>query len=186
MKWFATPALPLMVFYAIALVASFILVVQVVLMLFGLGDDLDGDMEDLGDPDGFHILSLRSLTGFFGGFGWMGALVMGSGGSLIVAIVSGGTVGVVLMFSVAYFMTLLYSFRESGNIDFKDAIGQIGTVYISVPPHQSGIGKVRVMFDGRLNVVQACTESGETLVGGKKVRIVSQLDPPYADGGTPG
>ena len=64
LEWFATLGLPLFIFYGIAIVASLILIVQVGLMIFGLGDDLDADMDDVGDPGGLHILSLRSLTGF--------------------------------------------------------------------------------------------------------------------------
>ena len=176
LEWFATLGLPLFIFYGIAIVASLILIVQVGLMIFGLGDDLDADMDDVGDPGGLHILSLRSLTGFFGGFGWTGAILLGKGSSLVIAIVAGAGVGGVLMLSVAYLMSLLYSLRESGNIDYKDAIGQIGTVYLTIPPDQSGPGKIRVMIDGRLKVVLAYTKSNEQMSGERKVRVVAQLD----------
>ncbi len=176
LEWFATLGLPLFIFYGIAIVASLILIVQVGLMIFGLGDDLDADMDDVGDPGGLHILSLRSLTGFFGGFGWTGAILLGKGSSLVIAIVAGAGVGGVLMLSVAYLMSLLYSLRESGNIDYKDAIGQIGTVYLTIPPDQSGPGKIRVMIDGRLKVVLAYTKSNEQMSSERKVRVVAQLD----------
>ncbi len=176
LEWFATLGLPLFIFYGIAIVASLILIVQVGLMIFGLGDDLDADMDDVGDPGGLHILSLRSLTGFFGGFGWTGAILLGKGSSLVIAIVAGAGVGGVLMLSVAYLMSLLYSLRESGNIDYKDAIGQIGTVYLTIPPDQSGPGKIRVMIDGRLKVVLAYTKFNEQMSSERKVRVVAQLD----------
>ena len=176
LEWFSTLGLPLFIFYGIAIVASLILIVQVGLMIFGLGDDLDADMDDVGDPGGLHILSLRSLTGFFGGFGWTGAILLGKGSSLVIAIVAGAGVGGVLMLSVAYLMSLLYSLRESGNIDYKDAIGQIGTVYLTIPPDQSGPGKIRVMIDGRLKVVLAYTKSNEQMSSERKVRVVAQLD----------
>ena len=54
-------------------------------------------------------------------------------------------------------MKLLYSLKESGNIDFQNAIDQIGTVYLTVPPNESGPGKVRVMVQGRLKIVTAYT-----------------------------
>ena len=176
LEWFTTLGLPLLIFYGIAIVASLILIVQVGLMIFGLGDDLDADMDDFGDPGGLHILSLRSLTGFFGGFGWTGAILLGKGSSFLIAIVAGAGVGGVLMLSVAYLMSLLYSLRESGNINYKDAIGQIGTVYLTIPPDQSGPGKIRVMIDGRLKVVLAYTKSNERMSSERKVRVVAQLD----------
>ena len=94
----------------------------------------------------------------------------------MIAIVAGAGVGGVLMLSVAYLMSLLYSLRESGNIDYKDAIGQIGTVYLTIPPDQSGPGKIRVMIDGRLKVVLAYTKSNEQMSSERKVRAVAQLD----------
>ncbi len=131
---------PLLIFYSMAILASIVLVIQIVLMLFGFDGDGDVGLEDLGESEGLGFLSVRSVTGFFGGFGWMGVIMLENGSALPVAIAAGVGVGGVLMLSGAYLMKMLYSLRESGTIDFENAIGQVGTVYLPVPANESGPG----------------------------------------------
>jgi hypothetical protein len=76
-----------------------------------------------------------------------------------------------------HLMKLLYSLKESGNIDFQNAIDQIGTVYLTVPPNESGPGKVRVMVQGRLKIVTAYTKSGKKIASQRKVKVTELLDP---------
>ena len=99
---FSAFGLPLLVFYSMAILASIILVIQVVAMLFGFDGDSDFRMDDLGEADGLGFISVRSLTGFFGGFGWMGVIMLEGGFALPVATAAGVGVGGVLMLSVAY------------------------------------------------------------------------------------
>ena len=56
----------LMMFWVIALVAWLILLIQLVITVLGLGDRLDLDHS----TGGLRIISLRSITDFFRGFGW--------------------------------------------------------------------------------------------------------------------
>ena len=176
LDWYTNLTLELMIFYAIALIASFILVIQFLMTIIGVGDDLDFDIDELDHTDGLSILSLRSLTGFFGGFGWTGVVALEYGLSMPVATVLGAVVGGILMFSVAYLMRLFYSLQESGTILYENAIGQVGTVYLPVPPNQSAPGKVRVMIQGRLKVIPAYTKLGERIPSQRKVKILELLD----------
>ena len=164
---------PLVIFYSIAILASFFLVVQIILMAFGVGD---GDV-DLDVGDGLDFFSVRSLTGFFGGFGWAGVIMLENGSSLIAATGVGVVAGSVLMLSVAYLMKVLYSLKESGTIDLNNAVGQTGTVYLTIPHSESGAGKVRVMVQGRLKIVAACTTSREPIPTERKVTVQGLLDP---------
>ncbi|MDA2926451.1 hypothetical protein MYX78_04335 [Acidobacteria bacterium AH-259-G07] len=173
LEWYANLTFTLMIFYSIAIVASLILMIQVLLMLIGVGDDLDVDLDH---TNGLGILSLRSVTGFFGGFGWTGVIALENGSSPFVATASGAIVGGVLMLSVAYLMRMLYSLRESGTIDYQHAIGQVGTVYLPIPPNQSGPGKIRVMIQGRLKVVTAYTKFAQKIASQKKVKVLELLD----------
>jgi len=174
LEWYTNLTAELMIFYATALTASFILVIQFLMTMIGLGDDLDFDIDT--DTDGLSILSLRSLTGFFGGFGWTGVIALENGLSIPVATLLGAVVGGILMVSVAYLMRLFYSLRESGTIDYENAIGQVGTVYLPVPPNQSAPGRIRVMIQGRLKVIPAYTKLGERIPSQRKVKILELLD----------
>lgn len=162
---------PLPLFYGIALVASLVLVVQVVLTFFGF-DDFDADGADFGSG----IVTLRSLTGFFGGFGWTGVLMLESGFSTGVSTLAGVVVGIVLMLSFAYLMKLLYSLRESGNVELEAAIGKTGTVYVSIPPGGASVGQIQIMVQGRLQVVPASTNSAERIPSGGHVRVLDLID----------
>ena len=160
------------VFWGIALVSSLVLLVQVAMTLFGL-DDLGVD--DL-DTDGLGLLSFRSVTGFFGGLGWIGLLALRGGWSVPLATLVGSAAGGILMLSVAMLMRFLYSLRESGTLDYKNAIGQIATVYISVPARQQGTGQVRVQVQGRLTVVAAQTRAAESISSQRRVKVVDLVD----------
>ncbi len=125
-EWLENLTLDLMVFYAIAFVASMALIIQVAMMVLGVGDDMDIDADagigDTSHPTGLHIFSLRSMTGFFGGFGWTGVLARENGLSVLAASGLGAVAGAILMLSVAYLMKVLYSLWETGTIDYQNAV----------------------------------------------------------------
>ena len=67
--------------------------------------------------------------------------------------------------------------KDSGTLNYANAVGQVGTVYLPVPPGRSGIGKIQVMIQGRLKVVQAQTGLEQRLDNLTKVRVVEQIGP---------
>jgi hypothetical protein len=162
----------LLIFYVIAIAASLVLVVQIALAMLGF-DDVDTDL-DVGDGMGF--LSLRALVAFFGGLGWTGVILLDNGASLFAATAAGIGVGIVLMLVMAMIIRLIYSFQETGTIDLKNALGEVGTVYITVPPEQSGTGRVRVMVQGRLTIVAALTAASKPIPSERKVRVRDLVD----------
>ncbi len=180
-EWLEKLTVDLMVFYAIAVVASMTLIIQVAMMILGVGDDMDIDADagigDTSHPTGLHIFSLRSMTGFFGGFGWAGVIARESGFSVLAASGFGAVAGAVLMLSVAYLMKLLYSLWESGTIDYRNAVGELGTVYLAIPPGLSGAGQIRLMIQGRLKVIPAYTKWSHRIPIERKVKVVELLDP---------
>lgn len=162
---------PLPIFYLIAGIASFVLFVQLVMAAFGF-DDFDADDVDFGS----NLITIRSMTGFFGGFGWTGVVMIENGFSVGISTIAGVAVGLVLMLSLAYLMRLLYSLRESGNVDLETAIGSTGTVYVSIPAGGSSAGQIQVMVQGRLQVIPATTRTGNRIASGSQVRIVELID----------
>lgn len=175
------PGIPdsaLAVYWAIALIASAILVLQILAMVLGFGDldSSDFDELDLEGADGSGYISFRSLTGFFGGFGWTGVILLEGGASFLVATGAGLVVGAALMFAVASFMRFIYSLRESGTINYANAIGQVGTVYLPIPPLESGPGQVQVLVQGRMKIVAAYAKAPETIPSASKVRVLALVD----------
>lgn len=170
--WWGTLGTSLRVFYGIALAASVLLVLQLVALLFGL--DHDGDV---GDHDsGLGLLSVRSLTAFFTGFGWGGVVAIkqgfGLGAAIVVALATGGA----LMAAVVAMMRGFASLRHSGTLDYANAIGNVGSVYQAVPGAMAGPGQIEVMVQGRTSFVQAFTRSPERLPPRARVRVTEALD----------
>ena len=85
-------------------------------------------------------------------------------------------VGVLFTLVVFYLMRFLYSLQHSGTLDYQNAVGEIGTVYLPIPAAMGGNGKVQVTVQGRLRVVTALTRSQARLENQARVRIVDVLD----------
>ncbi|MCP4545644.1 MAG: hypothetical protein GY835_04145 [bacterium] len=178
MEWWVELTLELQIFYGIGILATTILIIQLILSLFGLGDDLDadGDLDvdgdvSLDDADGLHVLSVKTIIAFMAGFGWTGALTLNAGLALLLAIPIAVAVGAILMWLVFLLMKALYGLRHSGSLNYRNAIGEIGSVYIRIPGNGGGEGQVEVMIQGRLRVIQACTENPDEIPSGHKVRV---------------
>ncbi len=177
--WWSSLGAALRVFYGIALVTSAALVLQLVLTLFGLDGEGDVDLDTDLDVDGHGgggILSVRTVTAFFVGFGWTGVAALESGMSLLPAIVLATLVGSAFMAGVFFMMRALYGMRYSGTLDYRNAVGTVGSVYLKIPGRMAGPGQVEVMVQGRLRVAQAFTHAEGELANQARVRVVDVMD----------
>jgi hypothetical protein len=179
--WWDALRLDLQIFYALGILATIVLFFQFVMMFFGLGDhDIAshdvGSHDGHGHSDGVGVISIRSVTAFFFGFGWSGALAIRQGFSTFASVLIAFAVGFVFMMIVYSLMRFIYGLRASGTVDYKNAIGQVGDVYVSIPSKESGSGQVQIMVQGRMRFVPAYTKSERDLTGGSKIRVVSLID----------
>ena len=171
--WWSALDISLQIFYVIGIAAGIFLILQVMLAMVGGDHGADG----VGDhPDGLGILSHRTITGFFFGFGWTGVLCLRNGLSVPAAIVCAASVGAAFLFGIYFLMRVLYSLRSSGTLDYKNAVGQTATVYVTVPAGMAGSGQVEVMIQGRLAVVAAMTRRAEPIPPGTKVSVSGLID----------
>jgi len=173
--WWNSLGAALQFYYAVAFAASTLLMLQLLLTMVGF--DGDGDMDfDTEVHDFGGYLSLRSVTAFFAGFGWGGVVAIRGGLSVVgatgVALATGG----LLMASVVALMRGLYAMRASGTLDYSNAIGQVGNVYLPIPPNMEGPGQVEVLVQGRLAVVQAFSRADHRLPNRARVRVTETLD----------
>ena len=169
--WWAALNEPLRWFYAIAISTSALLVLQLVLLIFGF----DGDADDL-DAGDVHVLSVRTVTAFFAGFGWTGVAALESGASLPLALLLSATVGALFMGGVLLLMKALYSMRHSGTLNYRNAVGLVGSVYIRIPPAMSDSGQIELRLQGRLAIAQAVTRATTEIPSRARVRVVELLD----------
>lgn len=177
--WWNSLGTALQVYYGIAIVATFLLFLQLLLTLLGFdgdGDfdvDLDADVHDAG----VSVLSVRSVSAFFAGFGWGGVVAVREGLSLFGSTVAATLAGGVLMAMVVGLMRGLYAMRGSGTLNYRNAVGVVGDVYLPIPPNMEGPGQVEVLVQGRLAVVQAFTRADRRLPNRTRVRVIDTLDP---------
>jgi len=166
-------------FVGIGTVSSAVLTLQMVLAMFG-GDmdglDADIDIPDAGEGGASGILSIRTIGAFFTGFGWSGAAMLQAGHGTGAATFVGIVVGSIFMALIFYLMTYLHSLRQEGTIDYANAVGKIGSVYLPIPPHRKGIGQVEVLVQGRLKIVQAITDNDKKIGNRVAVRVTELVD----------
>lgn len=194
LEWFNSLGLMGQIFLCIALPASVILVIQIILSLVGLGQDGDADTDapddngidgvfgedapddapdvSAGDTADLQIFSLRSVIAFLVTFGWMGVSLCKTG--LHPAIVAGiaFACGVVVMFLVAIMMRAIWRLQSDGTADIRDALGTTASVYLTVPAGRTGKGKVNVMLAGSLCEREAVTDDAEPIPFGTEVTVV--------------
>lgn len=181
MEWFQALPTDLQIYWGLALVGSLVLGIQTVLMMFGMSDDLhvgDVDTSPAGaHPAGLSLLSVRSVAAFFSGFGWTGIALAKAGLPAAAVVVGAFAVGGGLMVIIVWLMRTLTRLDSSGTLDYRNAVGQVGTVYLGIPANLGGNGQVEVMVQGRLMVVQACTRHLDAIPNRAKVKIADLLDP---------
>lgn len=178
------------VYTVFAVAGVCVLLAQVAMTLFGLdshhdaivdvGDDVAmGD--ELADPHGmsswfFGVLTFRSMTAFVAFFGLGGRVALAFDAPGYIAFVSASTLGLIAMLSVALLMRSLYDLHSEGNVHIQHTIGTIGTVYLTVPGHRAGVGKVTVSVQDRTMEYHAVTGS-DTIKTGSRVKVVGISDP---------
>ena len=165
----------LQVFYLIGIVSGAFLMLQFLLMAIGVGLDFDFDLEGSDADVGF--LSLRSLTAFFFAFGWTGVLMKEGDNSTTLSVVVSTVVGLAVFFMVALIWRRFARMTESGSIDYRSAVGVNGTVYIPVGANRATPGKVEVMVQGRMRVIDAYTTAPTELPAKTRVKVTDVVDP---------
>lgn len=167
------------IFALIGIAASVVLVIQTVMLLFGFGNDGDGDVDDvdgndIGDAgDGLVIFSIKGIVAMLSVLGWTGVIFLGTGMNHALAIVLALLCGFATLVGMAFIMRAVSKLQSSGNIDVGNAIGKVGQVYIPIKPSGSAPGKVNVTVQGALTEFSAITMSNETLPTGSYVRVVA-------------
>ncbi len=160
------------VFALIAIPSTLVLVIQTVLLLFGIGDDIDGDFDIPGD-DGFVLFSLRGIMAMAAVGGWSGLLLYETGIPLALSCLLALVFGFLALVVIAWLMKISMKLQSSGNLDLGYAIGKVGTVYIPIPAEMKGSGKVNITLQDRLVELSAVTAADRKLTTGENVRVVA-------------
>jgi hypothetical protein len=175
--WWTSLLIEKQIFYAIGIVSISILLIQMLLILVGI-DSHHGDADLSGHGDhssGLGLLTVRTVTAFFVGFGWAGAIILNHGHSLFAAIAGGTGTGLAFLFMTAFLIRNLLRLQSSGNLDYRNAIGTVGTVYTTIPAAETGGGQLELMLQGRLMMAEAYTKAAHDLKPNSKARVVDLI-----------
>lgn len=179
LDWWNALSLAKSVFYGIGIAAGGVAVVLALLAFIGLEhhDALDAvDSLDTSDAGGGGIFSVKPLTGFFLGFGWTGGLAMDAGLSGFAALACGVFAGGAVMAAIIAMFRMILSMKSDGTVRIGDAVGAVGTVYVTVPAARASGGQVTVNFNGRQETYAALQAGPTPLAGGDKVRVCEVVD----------
>ena len=162
-------------FVGIGAFSSLVLFIQMIVILIG-GSDLDFELGEVGEGGATGIFSIRSIGSFFTGFGWTGAMFLQNGHSVGAATLAATLVGSLILAGFLSLMRWLHSFKSDGTVNYKNAVGNVGSVYIPIPPNRKGMGQIQVEVQGRLAVINAVSDSEEKLENRTAVRVDSLVD----------
>jgi hypothetical protein len=167
------------VFLVCAVLGGGVFAIRTVTQLLGVGGDhgdagadAAADGPHAADADaGFRVLSLQGLSAFFMMFGLVGlALVRQSGVAPGLAIGIAALPGFASVWVIGQLFAFMGRLQSSGTINMYAAIGEEGSVYLTV--QRGGLGQVQVVVQGRLGVYGAREQDGKELATGKRVRVV--------------
>jgi len=200
LQWFLSDPI-LAMLYILAVPATVILVLQTILLLFGVGGEegeLDSDTSGIGDVDtdtdfdtdadidgeldggfdgdtGLRLFTVRGMVAFFSVGGWAGIAALKLGAHHLLAVFIALVMGVAALFLVALFFKWIPRIQHNGTLRLSNAVGSTGEVYITVPANGEGSGKVNVIVQGQLSELTAVSYCDHALRFGEKVRVTGTI-----------
>lgn len=175
MEWFLSLVLFQQIYWGIALIGSFVFILVIITTFLG-GDsgDLDSDIDAEIDSDtgiGFQFITFKNLIGFFTLFGWSGIACIDAGLSKPLTIIISIVCGLIMMAVMAAMFYYMQKLNHSGTLNFKNAVGQVGEVYLTIGAKRSSIGKAHVRIQGALRELEALTDSEIDLKSGAVISV---------------
>lgn len=178
--WFTALTLFEKIYWVTALVSSVIFLVLIVMTLIGGdADDMGGDVDAEVEADGgigFQFLSFKNLMGFFTIFGWSGISCLDNGLSTGLTVFISVICGLIMMTAMAALFYYLAKLQSSGTLKLKNALHQIGEVYLTIGANRSSIGKVSISVQGTLRELEALTDEKDDLTQGNVVKVKEVTD----------
>lgn len=167
-------------YWIIALIGSVVFAI-IFLMTFIGGDmdsDMDADISDLEVDDGgvgFQFFTFKNVVAFFTIFGWTGVTCLDNGFSSSTSLIIATIAGLIMMVLTSLLFLWINSLAESGTLKIKNAIGNIGEVYLPIGAKRSKIGKISIKVQGGLKELEALTDDDETLTTGTVIKVLDVI-----------
>ncbi len=192
--WFQSLTTLQQIFALIAVPSTVVLILQTVLLFFGIGSGggVDFDVSDVGgidgadipdvdasdvpdgsDMDGLTVFSIRSIVAMLCIGGWSGIVLLETSLPSVLAVVLAILLGIAALIGMAFLLRALMKLQSSGNIRVESAIGKSGKVYLTIPPERKGSGKIHITVQETYTEFEAITDDGEVIKTGESVNVIS-------------
>jgi len=177
MEWFTGLEWFDKIFWIIALIGSGLFVVMMLVTFITGGGDMDVDSDfnvdmDMDADGGFSFFTIKNLIAFFTIFGWSGIAALENDLAKLSVIFIATICGLIMMFIMAGLFYLISRLHDSGTLEIKNAIGNIGEVYLTIGESRSSIGKVNVRIQGALRELEALTDDEAPLKTGSVIEVI--------------
>ena len=164
-----------LVFTVCALIGGTLFLIRLVTQVLGFGTDVPaehpGEIDASHTDASFKMLSLLGITAFLMMFGLGGRAMLetrpdSAVAALVVALLAGG----LSMWLMAWLFKVMKKMQSDGTAKMEYAVGQEGSVYLTIPAHD--VGKVQISVNGRLSVLDARSTGAKPLPTGARVKVV--------------
>jgi membrane-bound ClpP family serine protease len=85
-------------------------------------------------------------------------------------------IGILMMLFTAWLFFMMMKLQSSGTLDVKNAIGQNGEVYLTIPAKKKGSGQVQLIIQGTYRTLDAVTEELEEIKTGTFIEVVDVIN----------
>ncbi|MCM1368622.1 MAG: hypothetical protein NC184_07425 [Roseburia sp.] len=126
-------------------------------------------------PFGLRLLSLRSIIAFVAVGAWVGYTLMYVL-DWYFAVIIACACGFAAACGMAAALVGMEKLQGNGNLNPMNAIGKIGTVYLTVPPSRSGKGKINILIQERYAEYEAMTDSEESIPTSSEIKVVGCVE----------
>lgn len=183
--------------FVVAVTATLILFIFVLLMLFGIhGDSFDGGVDstdfDMGGHDvdagihgdtdmfnheplsalsGLKLFTLRGVLAFLAVGGWV-TFILDPYMNGYLAGLFGILAGLAAAFLLAYTFRQIFRLESEGNLKYDNAIGKPASVYIKIPAKRLGKGKITMTVQERFVEVDAITDEETPILFQEPVEVI--------------
>ncbi|SEK69899.1 hypothetical protein [Parapedobacter koreensis] len=163
-------------FWAVALLFSFMFVVQTVISFIGGDDDgTFGDSDEYVEGDGgidYQFFTIKNFITFFTVFGWVGLACLQGGLSMFQIVLWSTLSGLAIVLIMFFLFSRMARLRSSGTLQIQNALQKQAETYLRIPALRSGYGKVHVRVQGSLRELRALTDDENDIPTGKPVTVV--------------
>jgi hypothetical protein len=171
------------ILWVIAILFSALFLLQTLFSIFTGGDadghDAEGHSDAaVGDDSGIghEFFTIKNMIAFFTMFAWVGIAAYNSGLSKGVSVLLASGAGLTMVFLMVILLRNVGRLKYSGTMQIKNALNQVGNVYLFIPGQRRGTGKVHVRVQGSLHELDAITDDATDIATGSIIKVTGIID----------